>query len=206
MIKALWLVLILCLIGCENKDKTTLETTDKKPTVLENFRLTSNDGTWLIINQKPPKNQNNFKNIEPKKENMLKNIIINNNKNTVTMIFFFTTWCEPCNGILPHLDNLKQQFGDQIAMYGIPVDDLVGETENFKEAIKVYIKDNNITLPLILDDNRTMFLNTLNSLDGVPLIALYDNNGSYIIHYLGAVPEEMMEFDLTQNIAKLKAK
>lgn len=38
----------------------------------------------------------------------------------------------------------------------------------------------------------------------VPLLSIYDENGSYIIHYLGAVPEEMIEFDILQKIENLQ--
>ncbi len=58
---------------------------------------------------------------------------------------------------------------------------------------------------MILDENRTKLFNALGGLEGVPLIALYDKDGKYIIHYLGAIPEEMIEFDLSQNLAKIKA-
>ncbi len=167
--------------------------------------LKSNDDTELIVNQKLPKNQSNFKNIEPKKENIFKNLIITSHHENLKVLLFFTTWCDPCKGILPHLENLKKQFDNQIALYGIPVDDLVGEVENFKGIMQVFSEENKVEIPMILDENRTKLFNALGGLEGVPLIALYDKDGKYIIHYLGAIPEEMIEFDLSQNLAKIKA-
>ena len=120
----------LSFLGCQKQEnEQTNQTIEKKQEILENLVLKSSDGTELNINQKPPKEQNNFKNIEPKKENILKNLIITSNQNNLKVLLFFTTWCDPCKGILPHLENLKQQFGEQITLYAIPIDDLVGEVE-----------------------------------------------------------------------------
>ncbi|WP_297814350.1 TlpA disulfide reductase family protein [uncultured Helicobacter sp.] len=196
----------LSFLGCQKQEnEQTNQTIEKKQEILENLVLKSSDGTELNINQKPPKEQNNFKNIEPKKENILKNLIITSNQNNLKVLLFFTTWCDPCKGILPHLENLKQQFGEQITLYAIPIDDLVGEVENLKGIIQVFNEENAINMPIILDENRSKLFNALGGIEGVPLIALYDKDGKYIIHYLGAIPEEMIEFDLSQNLAKIKA-
>lgn len=204
------IILGLCLgfFGCEKDDgqkgqeQTILE---QKPEILENLALQSSDGTILTINQIPPKEQSNFKNIEPKKENILKNLIITTDKENLKILVFFTTWCDPCKGILPHLENLKKQFGEQISFYGIPIDDLVGEVENFKGIMQIFNEENTTTIPMILDENRSKLFRALNGIEGVPLLVLYDEKGRYIIHYLGAIPEEMIEFDLSQNLAKIKA-
>lgn len=202
----LWIGVCLGFLGCEKQEhKAMQDTIEQKQEILENLVLKSNDGTELIVNQKPPKNQSNFKNIEPKKENIFKNLTITSHHNNLKVLLFFTTWCDPCKGILPHLENLKKQFDSQIALYGIPVDDLVGEVENFKGIMQVFSEENEVEIPMILDENRTKLFNALGGLEGVPLIALYDKDGKYIIHYLGAIPEEMIEFDLSQNLAKIKA-
>ena len=111
---------------------------------------------------------------------------------------FFATWCDPCRGILPHLENLSSQFGDSIAFFLIPVDDLVGEVENFKSTLQVFSEENMLNLPLITDENRAQLFQMLNGIEGIPLIIVYDTKGAYIADYLGAIPEEMLEFDLTQ--------
>lgn len=205
----LGLIIMFCLgfFGCQKQEneQTTQIITEKKREILENLVLKSNDGTELIINQKPPKEHNNFKNIEPRKENIFKDLIVTSNQDNIKVLLFFTTWCDPCKGVVPHLENLQKQFEGQIALYGIPIDDLVGEVENFKGLMQVFNEENNVHLPMVLDENRTRLFNALGGIEGVPLIALYDKEGKYIIHYLGAIPEEMIEFDLSQNLAKIKA-
>ncbi|TLD82688.1 TlpA family protein disulfide reductase [Helicobacter sp. MIT 11-5569] len=202
---------LLCFgfLGCEKEKgqdgQIEQSIKEKKPEILENLILQSSDETTLIINQIPPKEQGNFKNIESKKENILKNLIVTTQQENLKILVFFTTWCDPCKGILPHLENLKKQFGEQISFYGIPIDDLVGEVENFKGIMQIFNEENATTMPLILDANRSKLFNALGGIEGVPLLALYDKDGHYIIHYLGAIPEEMIEFDLSHNLSKIKA-
>lgn len=203
------LILLFCFVfwGCERQEnkQTSQIKIEKKQGILENLTLQSNNGTQLIINQITPKEHHNFKNIEPKKKNAFKNLLVTSNQKNIKVLLFFTTWCDPCKGVMPHLENLQKQFGEQIALYGIPIDDLVGEVENFKELMQIFNKENNVHLPMILDENRARLFSALEGIEGIPLIALYDKEGKYIIHYLGAIPEEMIEFDLSQNLAKTKA-
>ena len=133
-------------------------------------------------------------------DSIWKHLNVTDAAQNLKILVFFTTWCDPCKGILPHLENLKNQFSDKIAFFGIPVDDLVGEMEDFKESIQIFNEENSFKIPLILDENRTKLFKALGGIEGVPLIAMYGENGEYIMHYLGAVPEEMIEFDLTQHL------
>ena len=105
-----------------------------------------------------------------------------------------------------HLENLQKQFGEEISIYGIAIDDLVGEVENLQQSIEVFIQENQYSLPLAYGENRDKLFEALEGIEGIPLIVLYDEKGEYIIHYLGAIPEEMMEFDLSQSVAKMRAK
>lgn len=192
--------ILLLFIACSD---TKTSSTDAKTTSPSLKKLTLEDtqkGKLTI--QQITENKGNFKNIEPKEEETLKNLILTSDSKNIKILFFFTTWCEPCEGIIPHLENLRQQFNDEITIYGIPIDDFMEKSNNFNQTLETFIKQNNIQFPMIVDSNRLKFLQSLNGIEGVPLLALYDENGSYIIHYLGAIPEEMIEFDLLQKIEK----
>ncbi|MCI7047911.1 TlpA disulfide reductase family protein [Helicobacter sp.] len=209
MKKVILVVMILGIglfFGACEKPKETLETTQKQE-ILDNLGILMNNGEKLIVNQKNTQDKTqNFKNIEPKKVNVLRDLLVTTNKKNIKMLFFFTTWCEPCIAILAHLENLQKQFGEEISIYGIAIDDLVGEVENLQQSIEVFIQENQYSLPLAYGENRDKLFEALEGIEGIPLIVLYDEKGEYIIHYLGAIPEEMMEFDLSQSVAKMRAK
>lgn len=178
-------------LGCEKQEKTQQNTT-LEPKRITHTTLEANNGEKLTFKNVLTQNalpKDAFKDLQ----------VISENAN-IKILVFFTTWCDPCRGILPHLENLSNQFGDSIAFFLIPVDDLVGEVENFKGTLQVFSEKNMLNLPLIADAKRAQLFQMLNGLEGVPLIVLYDAKGAYVAHYLGAIPEEMLEFDLTQLI------
>lgn len=195
----LTLSILLLFIACDNTKTASGDKT--KSSNLTKLTLEDTQKGKLTI-QQITKNNGNFKNIDPKEEETLKNLIITSDTKNIKILFFFTTWCEPCEGIIPHLENLRQQFNEAISIYGIPIDDFIENSDDFNQVLEVFSRQNNIQFPLIVDSKRLKFLQALNGIEGVPLLALYDKNGSYIIHYLGAVPEEMIEFDLLEKIEK----
>ncbi|WP_104721550.1 TlpA family protein disulfide reductase [Helicobacter mesocricetorum] len=198
----LTLSILLLFIACDDTKISNISPTDKiKATNPEKLTLEDTQKGKLTI-QHIIKNSGNFKNIDPKEEEILKNLIVTSETKNIKILFFFTTWCEPCEGIIPHLENLRQQFNEAITIYGISVDDFVENSDNFKQVLEAFAQQNNIQFPMIVDSNRFKFLEMLNGIEGVPLLALYDENGSYIIHYLGAAPEEMIEFDILQRLEK----
>ncbi len=195
----LTLSILLLFIACDNTKTASSDKT--KSSNLKKLTLEDTQKGKLTI-QQITKNNGNFKNIDPKEEEIFKNFIITSDTKNIKILFFFTTWCEPCEGIIPHLENLRQQFNEAISIYGIPIDDFIENSDDFNQVLEVFARENNIQFPIIVDSKRLKFLQTLNGIEGVPLLVLYDKNGSYIIHYLGAVPEEMIEFDLLEKIEK----
>ena len=183
-------ILLICFIffGCDSVNNGESATKDKSEKLL-NLTLSANNGEKVEIKQ-----------ILVKRDNLLENLEVNGSTEVV-LLFFFTTWCEPCLGVMPHLDRLSMQFDNKIKIYGIPIDDFVGEVENFESSVMLFVDSNEIKIPIIVDNLRLELLEYLQNIDGVPLIALY-NNGSYVIDYLGAIPEEMLEFDIAQILNK----
>lgn len=149
---ALTLNILLLFIACS--DTNTSNVSDKpKATHLEKLTLEDTQKGKLTI-QQILNNDGNFKNIAPKEEEILKNLIITSDTKNIKVLFFFTTWCEPCEGIIPHLENLRQQFNEVITIYGIPIDDFIENSDNFNQVLEVFIQQNNIQFPMILDSKK----------------------------------------------------
>lgn len=179
------LLSLLFLFGCDNNGSGgTREQEIVKEDKINNLTLSAINGSSFVVNQ--------FKTDD---KNLFKNLNIKGNKAIV--LFFLTTWCEPCINIIPHLQRLQDQFGD-IVIYGIPIDDYISDIENFSDSINVFTKENDIAIPFVIDDNRFRLLKYLKDMEGIPLVVIYDKNGDYVMDYLGAVPEEMVEFDISE--------
>ncbi|PZT48623.1 hypothetical protein B6S12_03020 [Helicobacter valdiviensis] len=196
----------LLFLGCEKNEQTSTnsqEIQEPKSSLLKNLVLDIKSDK-LIINQEK-KDKGNFKSLDVQKENIFKELKVSSQSKKAKMLFFFTTWCDPCKGMIPHLENLKKQYGDKVEIVGIPIDDLVGEFENLQESVNIFKSENALTFPLFVGQERKKLYEALGSIDGIPLLVIYDEMGDYVIDYLGAIPEEMIEFNLSQAITKLKA-
>ena len=66
----------------------------------------------------------------------------------VIILNFWATWCTPCIGSLPHLEELQERFREDLVILTI--------TDESEERIFNFLKKRNITLPIILDHDRKL--------------------------------------------------
>ena len=111
-----------------------------------------------------------------------------------TMIVLFASWCSPCKGILPYLQDIQSKYTDQLTTIGIVAHDL-----NQPQKLQTLLQQHKITFPVIRDNT---IADTIAQSIGLPtnyplpIIILY-HNGRYHIHYEGATPPEMIIHDIT---------
>ncbi len=129
-------------------------------------------------------------------------------KKPIVLISFFSTWCPPCIGELPHLNRLQERYQDRLSILGILLYDDELTTKDLKSFVELHKIDfflsNNIK-------NNVRFANfitpklRLNREFSIPLMILFVK-GRYYTHYEGAVPEEMIESDIKQAINQIERK
>jgi len=128
--------------------------------------------------------------------------VINDVKQPVVLVNFFSTWCPPCRGQLPYFEDLQKKYRKDLFITGILVNDDVNasklekfyETYHLDYFISNDIKNEYVTAKVVealkLDENFTL-----------PLSVLY-KNGEYFTHYEGAVPVEMVDHDIKTALEK----
>ncbi|WP_267523560.1 TlpA family protein disulfide reductase [Campylobacter sp. MG1] len=112
------------------------------------------------------------------------------NSNKIILFNFFTTWCPPCIAEIYHLNNLVKKYGDRLEVIGVLLED------KSNEELEQFIKEHNINYNVAVGDNNYTLVKVLGEINGIPYIALYDQNGKNINNYLGAVYEEMLDIDI----------
>lgn len=122
--------------------------------------------------------------------------IINDVKQPVVLVNFFSTWCPPCRGQIPYFEDLQKKYKKELFITGILVNDDANATklEQFysKYPMDYFVSsgmgNNYVTKKVIealkLDANFTL-----------PLTVLYKNS-NYYTHYEGPVPVEMIDHDI----------
>ena len=70
------------------------------------------------------------------------------------------------------------------------------EENKSNEEIASFIKYNAIQYPITNSPENFKFAKSVGGVKNIPLMFLYDKNGNYSTHYVGAVPEEMIDADI----------
>jgi len=122
-----------------------------------------------------------------------KEIYLDNQPANSLMITLFSTWCPPCKGQLPYLDDIRSKHAENLTVLGFVVNDDIEE-----ERLRTFLANHHVRFPV--SRNKEAAEGIIEALGisenyPLPLTALY-HNGNYIIHYEGAVPPEMIEHDI----------
>jgi len=113
-------------------------------------------------------------------------------KGKAVLLNFFATWCPPCKAEIPHLIKLQEKYGDKFAVFAACTED--DKTQN---EIKEFIQKYGINYEIVLGSQVKLLGEALGGIKSIPFMILYSTSGKYITHYVGAVPIEMIEHDLT---------
>lgn len=120
-----------------------------------------------------------------------------NAKNKVVLICFFATWCPPCKAEIPHLVNLQEKYKGNLQIIGI----LLEKNKDIDE-IKNFINYNAINYPITNGDGNYKLTDMVGGVKSIPFMIMYDKSGNYSTHYLGAIPEEMIDSDIENTLKK----
>jgi len=179
-----FLALVL-LSGCGDKEKTedTVATTTKKE-IISKFEFTTTLGKPITITAN--KEGWKFEGLE----------------NKVVLLNFFGTWCPPCIAEIPHLNNIKSKLKKDFEILAVDIGPRSGGNNSI-EHLKTFIKDYNVTFPIISgEEAKKLFavVSELNPSGSIPFMVLFNKQGQYVEYYMGMQPEEMLFNDISATI------
>lgn len=180
LLSSLALVTLLVLAGCDDKEGIKSEViSQKRDTEATKFSLELTDGHKLKVDRHE------------------KGLHFEGEKGKVVLLNFFATWCPPCKAEIPHLVNLKSNYKDQFEVVGVLMED-----SKTKDEIQKFIDTFDINFKIAISNENQKLAKALGGVKSIPFMILYDPQGNYFTHYVGAVPEEMIEFDIKRAMEK----
>ncbi len=114
----------------------------------------------------------------------------------VVLLNFFATWCPPCKAEIPHLVSLQKKYAGRARVVAVLVEENVPNrvVKKFKENHEIdYFVSNSPENMKIASVTADMLHQPQNF--SIPMMVLFVN-GKYFRHYIGMVPEEMIESDI----------
>jgi len=131
-------------------------------------------------------------------------VIFQNMAQPIVIINLFTTWCPPCIGEIPYLNDLQKKYQKELFVVGILTHDSIVQTD-----LETFIAKNQINYFISNGTHNDAFANLLaTTLDlpknfPIPLTVMYVED-KYFTHYEGSVPVEMIEYNIQQAKKQLK--
>ncbi len=110
------------------------------------------------------------------------------------LFVFFTTWCKPCNAMTPHLNKLQEKYKDNFVIIGVLLE------EKSPSELKNFLNSAQITYPIAQGEGNYLLAKSIGGVNALPVMILYSSDGRLINHYLGIIPQEMLDIDIQKAI------
>jgi cytochrome c biogenesis protein CcmG, thiol:disulfide interchange protein DsbE len=115
----------------------------------------------------------------------------------VVLVNFWATWCPPCREETPWLVKLSQRFREQgLEVVGVAMDD-----DGEEPAIRRFLAQYRVPYPILRAGENSPLAQ---SIENLPTTLLIDRRGRVARTYVGLLPEEDVENDVTALLAETK--
>jgi peroxiredoxin len=110
-------------------------------------------------------------------------------KGKVIVLNFWATWCGPCKAEIPDLVSLQTQYGSDLVILGISVDDTPDKMKPYAEQYKV-------NYPLLVGNGRDDVQDAYGPLWGIPVSVIIDREGRIARKHSGIASREQFEREI----------
>ncbi len=130
------------------------------------------------------------------------NFSVESAKDKVILFDIFATWCRPCQAAAPKLADLQKKHEKDVKVIGVLI-----EEDKTTSYVQRFVDQHGATYTITNgEDNRELSRAIASAVDvgqnfPIPLVVMY-YKGRYINHYIGAIPEEMIEQDIERALGK----
>ncbi len=130
------------------------------------------------------------------------NFVLKEHQGKVVIYDIFATWCPPCRAEAPHLASLQRKYADDLLILGMTIEEDMTDAK-LQDYRETYGADYTLTHS---KDNIKLSRIIASAINvgqqfPIPLMVMY-KDGKYVTHYVGAIPEEMIESDIQQALER----
>jgi thiol-disulfide isomerase/thioredoxin len=110
-------------------------------------------------------------------------------KAKVRVLNLWATWCAPCVAEMPDLRAIDETFGDDVAILGLSLDDMIPDTK--PEKVDAFLTKYKIAFPNIYYTGNVDALAKHLDFDGeLPVTIVFDRNGKELWRHQGRIEKD----------------
>jgi len=110
-------------------------------------------------------------------------------KGKIILLNFWATWCGPCRAEIPSLVKLQEQYGKDLVILGVSVDDPV-------EKLKPYANEMKMNYPVLVGNGRDDVQDAYGPLWGIPVSVFVDRDGKIAQKHSGIASKDQFEREI----------
>lgn len=113
-------------------------------------------------------------------------------KGKTVFLNFWATWCPPCRGEMPHIQEIYEEYGlneEEVVILGVAAPNL--GREGSKEEVIGFLEENNYTFPVVMDENHDIFQQY--GISAFPTTFMIDENGAIYGYVVSGLDKETMK-------------
>lgn len=113
-------------------------------------------------------------------------------KGKTVFLNFWATWCPPCRGEMPHIQEIYEEYGlnkEDVIILGVAAPNL-GREKN-KDTIISFLEENDYTFPVVMDEDHSLFQQY--GINAFPTTFMIDETGAIYGYVSSALSKDAMK-------------
>lgn len=111
-------------------------------------------------------------------------VSVNPGDGKVYVLNFWATWCPPCRGEMPELDEFAKKHKEDLSFYAINLQESKGKVQDF-------LADNGLSMPVLLDADGKA--GDAYQIRAIPTTIVIDGKGNVAARHTGAITQDQLE-------------
>ena len=96
--------------------------------------------------------------------------------------------------MIPHLNKLQEKYKDNFVIIGVLLE------EKTPSELAGFLNSAQIAYPIAQGEGNYLLAKSIGGVNALPVMILYSSDGRQVNHYLGIIPQEMLDIDIQKAI------